>query len=117
MKKFGNLLRTVLPAVLLIAGLGYLAASAQDSKPNNAVSAQDQMQQPDNQKPAAETKTFAGKIVKNGNALVLSDQDGKTTYKLDDQQKAQEFVNKDVKVTGVFDASTGIIRVSAIDPV
>ena len=120
MKKFGNLLRTVVPAVLLIAGLGYLAASAQNSKPNNAgsaaVSAQDQMQQPDNQKPAAETKTFAGKIVKDGSALVLSDQDGKTTYKLDDQQKAKEFVNKDVRVTGVFDASTGIIRVSAIDP-
>jgi hypothetical protein len=65
MKKFGNLLRTVFPAVLLIAGLGYLAATAQNSKPYNAASAHDQMQQPDNQKPAAETKTFAGKIVKH----------------------------------------------------
>ncbi|MGP0018332.1 MAG: DUF5818 domain-containing protein [Candidatus Sulfotelmatobacter sp.] len=116
MKKFRDLVRTVFPAVLLIAGLGYLAATAQNSRPNNVVSAQDPMQQPDNQKPATETKTFAGKIVKNGNALVLSDQDGKTTYKLDDQQKAKEFVNQDVKVTGVLDASTGMIRVSAVDP-
>lgn len=116
MRKFRNLLRTVFPAVLLIAGLGYLAATAQNLKPYNVASAQDQMQQPDNQKPATETKTFAGKIVKNGNALVLSDLDGKTTYKLDDQQKAKEFVNQDVKVTGILDASTGMIRVSAIDP-
>lgn len=116
MKKFGSLLRVVFPAVLLIAGLGYLAATAQNSKPYNDVSAQDQMQQPDNQKPAAEMKTFAGKIVKHGSALILSDQDGKTTYQLDDQQKAREFVNKDVKITGVLDASTGMIRVSAIDP-
>jgi hypothetical protein len=63
-----------------------------------------------------ETKTFAGKIVKNGNLLVLSDQTGKKTYQLDDQQKAQGFLNQDVKVTGVLDASTGTIRVTSIDP-
>jgi hypothetical protein len=54
--------------------------------------------------------------VKAGDKLVLTDAEGKTTYLLDDQQKAKEFVNKNVKVTGVLDASSGMIRVSAIDP-
>jgi len=48
--------------------------------------------------------------------LVLSDMENKATYKLDDQQKAKDFVNKAVKVTGVLDDSTGVIRVSAIEP-
>jgi hypothetical protein len=118
MKKIGAVLRHALPAALVVAGLCYVGQTATALNPNpyNAVSAQDQMQQPNNQKPAAETKTFAGKIVKHGNLLVLSDAEGKTTYKLDDQQKAKEFVNKDVKVTGVLDDSTGVIRVTAIEP-
>jgi hypothetical protein len=116
MKTSRTLLRRVFPAVLLMAGFGYLVATAQTSKPSNAAPAQDQMQQPDQQKPAADAKTFTGKIVKNGNLLVLSDQAGKKTYQLDDQQKAQGFLNQDVKVTGVLDASTGMIRVTSIDP-
>ncbi|MFZ0760763.1 MAG: DUF5818 domain-containing protein [Candidatus Sulfotelmatobacter sp.] len=117
--KIGVLLRNVLPAALVIAGLCYVGqtVTAQNSKPN-AVSAQNQMQQPDNQnsQTAAATKTFAGKIVKDGDVLVLSDTEGKTTYKLDDQEKAKKFVNQDVKVTGVLDDSTGIIRVTSIEP-
>jgi hypothetical protein len=119
MKKMEAVLRNALPLVLVLAGLCYVGqtAIAQNSDPNRAVSSQEQpMQQPDNQKPAPETKTFTGKIVKSGSILVLSDVEGKTTYKLDDQQKAKEFVNKDVKVIGVLDDSTGVIRVSAIEP-
>ena len=114
MKRIGAVVRVALSTAIVMAGLCYVGqtAIAQNSTP----AAQDQMQQPDNQKPAAETKTFAGKIVKAGNTLVLSDAEGQTTYKLDDQQKAKEFVNKDVKVTGVLDASTGMIRVTAIEP-
>ena len=118
MKKIGAVLRYLLPAAMVIAGFCQIgqAATAQNQNPTNSASVQDQMQQPDAQKPAAETKTFAGKIVKHGNMLVLTDAEGKTTYKLDDQQKAKDFVNKDVKVTGVLDASTGTIRVTAIEP-
>jgi hypothetical protein len=117
MKKIEAVLRNSLPMVLVLTGFCYVGqtAIAQNSHPYDVVSAQD-MQQPDNQKPAPETRTFAGKIVKSGNLLVLSDVEGKTTYKLDDQQKAKQFVNKDVKVIGVLDDSTGVIRVSAIEP-
>jgi hypothetical protein len=75
--------------------------------------------QPDNQNPATASseKAFSGKIVKSGGKLVLKAADRKTTYQIDDQLKAQDFLNKTVKVTGVLDASTGTIRVTAIDPV
>lgn len=64
-----------------------------------------------------ESQTFTGKITKSGDKLVLTDATGKMVYQLDDQIKAREFLNKNVKVTGVLDVSTKMIRVSAIEPV
>lgn len=80
---------------------------------NPSTATQQQPMQPDDQTAAA-AKTFHGKIVQAGDKLVLTATD--KTYQLDDQQKAQDFLNKSVKVTGVLDASTGTIRVSAIEP-
>ena len=95
-----------------------LAQSVSDSAPNPI--AQQQPMQPNDQTTAVTTtaseKTFNGTIVKLGDKLVLTAADSKTTFQLDDQQKAQGFLNKSVKVTGVLDASTGTIRVKAIDP-
>lgn len=100
-------------ALALVVGLCFAGqpALAQTPAPDNAT-----QQQPDNQNSASEARTFTGTIMKTGGKLVLSDAEAKTTYQLDDQMKAKEFVNKNVKVTGVLDASTGIIRVSAIEP-
>ena len=117
MKKLPNTISTILPTLALTAALlcsGQLmrAQSAQNSP--NTQTAQQQGMQPDDQSAA---KTFTGKIVKAGDKLVLTDTASKTSYQLDDQQKAQDFLNKNVKVTGVLDASTGTIRVSAIEPV
>jgi uncharacterized protein YxjI len=64
-----------------------------------------------------ESQTFTGKIIKSGDKLVLTDATGKIVYQLDDQIKAKEFLDKNVKVTGVLDASTKMIHVSAIEPV
>ncbi|HMB83457.1 MAG TPA: DUF5818 domain-containing protein [Terriglobales bacterium] len=121
MKKIQFALSTMLPVMALTAALCFasqptLAQSASDSSRNTTT--QQQPTQPDTQNPAttASEKTFSGKIVKSGNKLVLTAADSKTIYQLDDQQKAQAFLNKSVKVTGVLDASTGTIRVSAIDP-
>ncbi len=120
MKKTQIALSMMLPvvalsAVLCLASQPTLAQSAPDSSRNTTT--QQQPMQPDDQNTAnaASEKTFNGKIVKSGDKLVLTSAD-KTTYQLDDQQKAQYFVNKSVKVKGVLDASTGTIRVTAIDP-
>jgi hypothetical protein len=54
--------------------------------------------------------------VKSGEKFVLKDTASKTTYQLDDQEKAKEYAGKSVKVSGTLDASTSMIRVSNIEP-
>lgn len=119
MKKVRMLLRS-LPAVALMVGLCLVCQSAIAQNSHNLqinpTAQQAPGQHQGDMNSAAETKTFTGKIVKSGNKLVLADAESKTTYQLDDQQKAQEFVNKKVKVVGVLDADSGMIRVSAIEP-
>ena len=80
--------------------------------------AQQQSPPPSNQGAgvSAAPKTFTGVIAKSGDRLVLTDPLTQTSYQLDDQRKAQEMVNKNVRVIGVLDPSTGTIRVSAIEP-
>jgi hypothetical protein len=123
MKKIQFALSMMLPVMALTVALCFatqptLAQSSSSSSPD-ATAQQQQPMQPDNQNAVGtpSEKTFNGTIVKSGNKLVLTAADSKTTYQLDDQQKAKDFLNKSVKVTGVLDASTGTIRVSAIDPV
>lgn len=115
-------LSTILPAVALLIALCFASqpAFAQNTD-DSAISptAQQQPMQPDDRNAADvdSTKTFSGKIVKSGGKLVLQDTVNKTTYQLDDQVKAHDFLNKNVKVTGVLDASTETIRVNAIEPI
>ncbi|MFZ0803275.1 MAG: DUF5818 domain-containing protein [Terriglobales bacterium] len=120
MKRMQKVLLHLLPVAALIVGLCLISqpSLAQNSaNPNPDPNAQQQsMPQPADQNQAAQTATFTGKIVKSGGKLVLTDADGQTNYQLDDQKKAKQFMNQNVKVTGVLDASTGTIRVSAIDP-
>jgi hypothetical protein len=118
MKRTQFALSTLLPAMALVSALCFtiqpaFAQSTNDASRNST--SQQQPMQPDDQT-ATSVKTFSGKIMKSGDRLVLADAANKTTYQLDDQQKAQDFLNKSVKVTGVLDASTGTIRVSAIEP-
>ncbi|HEY6304441.1 MAG TPA: DUF5818 domain-containing protein [Terriglobales bacterium] len=118
MEKIQLALSTMLPVMALSAALCFasqpmFAQSAQDSSPN--ATTQQQPMQPDDS--SAAVTTFSGKIVKSGDKLVLKDINNKTTYLLDDQRKAKDFLNQSVTVTGVLDASTGTIQVSAIEPV
>jgi Protein of unknown function (DUF5818) len=110
-----------LSAVAVMVGLCLVCQSAiaqsSANQQNNPAAQQAPAQHPDDPNSAAEMKTFTGKIVKSGDKFVLADAENKTSYQLDDQQKAQEFLNRDVKVVGVLDAATGTIRVSAIEPV
>ena len=121
MKRIQLVLSMMLPVMALTVALCFasqpLAQSSSSSSPD--ATAQQQPMQPDNQNEVStpsEKTTFNGTITKSGNKLVLTAADSKTTYQLDDQRKAKDFLNKSVKVTGVLDGSTGTIRVSAIDP-
>ena len=76
---------------------------------------QDQQQQVQEGDGTAKAKTFVGKIVEADGKLVLQDTTNKTTYQLDDQEKAKGFVDQQVRVTGTLDTASGTIRVSAIE--
>src|SRR5271157_1793869 len=109
-----------LPAVAVMVGLCLVCQSALAQNSHNLqinpTAQQEPGQHQGDPNSAAEAKTFTGKIVKSGDKLVLADTENQTTYQLDDQQKAQKFVNKKVNVVGVLDTATGMIRVSAIEP-
>ncbi|HVN78761.1 MAG TPA: DUF5818 domain-containing protein [Terriglobia bacterium] len=70
----------------------------------------------DNGSTPSEADTFTGKIVKSGDMVVLVDTSSRTTYQLDDQDKAQPFVGKNVKVTGTLDVATNVIHITEIEP-
>lgn len=71
--------------------------------------AQQQAQQP--------SQEFQGTIEKAQSKYVLEDKASGATYQLDNQDKAKQFVDKDVKVTGTLDPSTNTIEVSEIQEV
>ncbi len=117
MKKVQFVLSMMLPVMALSAALFFASqpALAQSASGSNPTAQQPMPPDDQNTANAATEKTFSGKIVKSGDKFVLATAD-KTTYQLDDQQKAQYFLNKSVKVKGALDASTGTIRVTAIEP-
>jgi len=62
----------------------------------------------------AQPQNFTGTIVKAKNHYVLKTD--KMTYQLDDETKAKQFEGKQVNVSGTADNSTGVIRVTDIQP-
>lgn len=57
---------------------------------------------------------FQGTIEKAGTKYVLVDKASGARYQLDKQDRARQFVGKDVKITGTLDPSTNTIEVSEI---
>ena len=120
MKIFNPHVSRVLPAVALTVAL--LSSTqlmrgqrASDNSQRCLIAQLAQSLPPDD--PDMHEKTFTGVIVKSGDKVVLLDTISRTSYQLDDQQKAKSFLNKNVRVTGVLNPSTGTIHVSAIEPV
>jgi len=97
---------------LLLATRGM--AQSTNVEPEQAQVSQQQPSQ-DGARTTNEAKTFTGKIVETDGKLVLQDAASKTTYQLDDQEKAKGFVDQQVKVTGTLDSDSGTIRVSSIE--
>lgn len=63
-----------------------------------------------------ESQTFTGKVTKSGSKYVLKDDATRTSYTLDDQDRAKQFEGKSVKVTGKLDTASSTIVVSSIEP-
>ena len=57
---------------------------------------------------------FQGTIEKSGTKYILEDKASGARYQIDKQDKARQFVGKDVKITGTLDPSTNTIEVSEI---
>ena len=72
-----------------------------------SAAAQQQARQP--------AEEFQGTIEKTGTKYILDDKASGATYQLDNQDKAKQFADKDVKVTGTLDPSTNTIQVSEIE--
>jgi len=117
--KVQHSLSTMLPVFTLGTALlcsAPLMHAQSDSEHSQSVqNSQGHQQKPGEDQNDAQ-KTVMGTIVKSGNKLILVEASTKARYQLDDQQKAQDYMNKTVKVTGVLDPSTGMIHVTTIDP-
>jgi hypothetical protein len=95
--------------VLSVAGALLVLTAA--PKIGQAVVSQPSMQQ----QSTPQTKTFSGTIMKDGDNFVLADTANKTSYMLDDAQKASRYEGKKVKVTGTVDVASNTIHVEAIE--
>lgn len=115
MKSANRIIFGVFPVLMVVFALCLVTQVSSAQAPAQSETLQPQTVQDDSPKSQTEAKAFTGKIVEQDEKLVLSDADGKTIYQLDDQQKAKEFVDKEVKVTGVLDPETNTIRVSSIE--
>ena len=87
--------------------------------PDRPVQQPDQQteQQPANpqaqpQPPAAQT--FTGTIVKDGSSYILK-VSSKNVYQLDDQEKAQRYEGKEVKIEGTLDANGNSLHITSIE--
>lgn len=92
------------------------AAAQQDPSQNPAATQQDPAATPMATPQASEFQQFSGKIAKSGSKFVLKDTATRTTYMLDDQDRAKQFDGQSVKVTGKLDVETHTIRISSIEP-
>ena len=67
------------------------------------------------QQTQAQTGTYTGTVLRNGEQFVLRDAAGQI-YRLDDPREAQTFEGKPVKVTGKLDTDARLIHVERIEP-
>jgi hypothetical protein len=76
-------------------------------------SSSEKAQEPPQQQPGAQTLT--GTIVKDSGRYVLKVSSSSTTYELDDQDRAQRYEGKQVKVAGTMSAKGDSFHVISIE--
>jgi len=119
-----NKVSSVLALVILILALGVQSnallvpelSASPVAQQDGAQPQQDGSQPQNDSGNASDVKVFTGKVMQSNGQYVLLDSITKTTYALDDQDKAKQFEGKAVKVTGTFEATGNLIHVSNIEP-
>jgi uncharacterized protein YdeI (BOF family) len=85
----------------------YTATTTETGKTNKLLAA--------SQKRDSKFETFTGTIAKKGDQFVLTDNSSKFSYSLDDQQTAEKFAGKKVRVKGILDTVNNTIRIETIE--
>lgn len=67
------------------------------------------------QKESSKIQQFTGMIAKKGDQFILTDDSNKASYQLDDQETAEKFAGKKVRVKGILDAVNNTIRIQTIE--
>ena len=98
---------------LSAASVGILGAQQSQPSPGTPPAAQSNQTQ-SSARPQG-TQQFTGMVVRQGQSLMLKDSYGVLTYKLEDQNKAQEYVGKRVKINGTLDSGR-VLHVQSIEP-
>jgi len=106
-------LLTVATASLAIASA--LMAASPAATPVAADQNQQAQSQQQEKQETPQLKSYTGTISKEGDAFMLKDDAGKSSYRLDDQQSASKFEGRRVKVTGTLDAENNLIKVQSIE--
>lgn len=110
------LLLGVLAMAIAIQPAAAQSSAAQDpANPSSATQSSPQSASPA-MNGAMDSQTFTGKVTKSGSKYVLKDDATRTSYTLDDQDRAKQFEGKSVKVTGKLDAASNTIVVATIEP-
>lgn len=114
-----NLIRTAegVLTLMVLAVAPATSAWAMQTQPTSVVqeAAQPQQNPPqqDQSKAKQQALVVTGTIVKNGSDFVLKDDKG-TVYRLDAQDKAAQFENKSVKVTGKLEPSESANQIAML---
>jgi uncharacterized protein YdeI (BOF family) len=122
MKKFLLHFSMAAAATVLTLALAPSVNAQQPGQDPAAATQQTQPQQNEAQTPASgdvtthEAKAFSGRIVKENGDFVLKDPVTTVSYKLDNQEKAKQWVGKQVKVTGKLNMDSNTIEVDGIEP-
>jgi hypothetical protein len=106
-----TIIRQFATGLSLAAAAALLATTmwAQDPAAPSQAQPGDQMQSQQ-----AATKSFAGKVAKQGDTYVLKDMESKMTYVLEGSDELKRYVGKEVTVFGSLDTSTNTIHVQKI---
>ena len=67
------------------------------------------------QKESSKIQQFTGMIAKKGDQFILTDDSNRSSYQLDDQETAEKFAGKKVRVKGILDSVNNTIRIQTIE--